>query len=355
MESRINKLRAMFEQLGVDAFLSNRLSNIRYLCGYSGSSGLLFITKDNAFFLTDFRYQEQVKREVTGAESIIIKKDFYSEFKEREALKFKGKIGMEAPFITYDMLTKMQEALPGCMWIGTENIVEEIASIKDEGEMEKIRAAVKITDEVFAEVLKMVKPGVREIDLAAEVTYLHMKKGAEGNSFAPIIASGVNSALPHAGFTQKKIEAGDFLTFDMGCVYQGYCSDMTRTVVVGKSTDRHREIYGIVLKAQLAAIETCRGNMSGTELDKVARDIIKEAGYGGNYGHGLGHGLGIEVHAHPRATYVVEHQLKAGQVLTIEPGIYIPDWGGVRIEDDVLIREDGCEVLTGTPKELLVV
>ncbi len=355
MESRINKLRDKFDELKIDAFLSNRLSNIRYLCGYSGSSGLLFVTRDKAFFLTDFRYQEQVKRQVSGAESIIIKKDFYTEFKEREAMKFTGAIGIESPFITYDMLTKMQESLPGCEWVGTENIVEEIASIKDKDELDKILIAVKITDDVFAEVVKMVKPGVREVDLAAEITYRHIKKGADGNSFDPIVASGANSSLPHAGFSEKEIETGDFVTFDMGCIYQGYCSDMTRTVVVGEPTAKHREIYDIVLKAQLAAIDACKGEMSGTALDKVARDVIKDAGYGEYYGHGLGHGLGIEVHAHPRATFVLDHWLKSGQVLTIEPGIYLPGWGGVRIEDDVIIRDDGCEILTGTPKELLVV
>lgn len=355
METRINQLRNRFDELKIDAFLSNRLSNIRYLCGYSGSSGLLFVTRDHAYFLTDFRYQELVKREVKGADSFIIKKDFPTEFKDNHKLHFKGRIGIEAPFMTVDLLDKMKEAVPGCEWVNTENIAEEIASVKDEGELEKIKTAVNITDEVFAEVVKLVKPGVREIDLAAEIIYRHMQHGASGNSFDSIVASGVNSSLPHAGATEKKIEVGDFVTFDMGCVYQGYCSDMTRTIVVGEPTEKHREIYDIVLKAQQAAIDACRGEMSGTALDKVARDIIKDAGYGDYYGHGLGHGLGIEVHAHPRATFVVDHWLKAGQVITIEPGIYLPDWGGVRIEDDVVIREDGCQDLTGTTRELIAV
>ena len=355
MQERIQKLRAKFDELSVEAFLSNRLSNVRYMCGYSGSSGLLFVTRKEAYLLTDFRYQEQVKREVKGAESIIIKKDFPTEFKDNDALHFKGKIGVEAPFMTVDLLAKMQETLPGCEFVSTENIIEEIASIKDEFELEKIRAAIKITDDVFAEVLKLVKPGVRECDLAAEIIYRHMRHGASGNSFDSIVASGVNASLPHAGASEKKIEVGDFVTFDMGCVYQGYCSDMTRTVVVGEPTSEQREIYNLVYKAQDAAIEACHAGMTGTELDAVARDIIKEAGHGDHYGHGLGHGLGIEVHAHPRATFVVEHMLYASQVITIEPGVYIPDWGGVRIEDDVIIREDDCEDLTGTTRELIVV
>jgi Xaa-Pro aminopeptidase len=355
MENRISRLRAKFEELGIDAFLSTRLSNIRYLCGYSGSSGLLFVTRDRAYFLTDFRYQEQVKREVKGAQSIIIKKDFPTEFKDNEALHYKGEVGIEAQFMTVELIEQMKEALPGCGWKSTVNIVEEIASIKDEGEMENIRTAVKITDQVFAEILKMIKPGLKAMDLAAEITYLHMKYGSKGNSFDPIVASGYNAALPHAGASDKKIETGDFVTIDLGCIYQGYCSDMTRTVVVGTPTAKHKEIYDIVLKAQEAALKACHGNMSGTVLDKVARDIIKEAGYGEYYGHGLGHGLGLEVHAFPRATFVVDHWLQAGQVLTIEPGIYLPDWGGVRIEDDVIIKEYGCEVLNATGKELVVV
>ena len=355
MEERINKLRSKFDELGVDAFLSNRLSNIRYLCGYSGSSGLLFVTPDKAYFLTDFRYQEQVKREVKGAESFIIKKDFPTEFVENDKLHFKGKIGIEAPFMTVDLLTKLKEALPGCEWVNTENVAEEIASVKDEGELAKIRAAVTITDDVFAEVVKLVKPGVRECDLAAEIIYRHMQHGASGNSFDSIVASGVNSSLPHAGASEKKIEAGDFVTFDMGCVYQGYCSDMTRTVVVGEPSAKQREIYDLVLKAQLAAVEACHAGMTGTELDAVAREIIKEAGHGDHFGHGLGHGLGIEVHAHPRVSFVLTHNIYANQVITIEPGVYIPDWGGVRIEDDVIVKDDGCEVLNTTRKELIVV
>jgi len=355
MISRINKLRARFDELGVDAFLSTRLSNIEYLCGYSGSSGLLFVTRDNAYFLTDFRYKEQVKRQVKGAESIIIKTDFYTEFKERSELKFKGKIGIEAPFIVVEMLEKMKEVLPGGEWISTVNIVEEIASIKDEEELNRIKTAIKITDTVFQEILPLIKPGIKESEIAAEIIYRHMKHGASGNSFDSIVASGINSTLPHAGASEKEIEAGDFVTLDFGCIYKSYCSDMTRTVMVGKPTAKHKEIYDLVYKAQQAAIDACRANMSGTALDKVARDIIKDAGYGDYFGHGLGHGLGIEVHAHPRATFVLDHQLLAGQVLTIEPGVYVPGFGGVRIEDDVLITEDGCIDLTGSTREMIFI
>lgn len=355
MVSRIEKLRKEFDRLGVDAFLSNRLSNIQYLCGYSGSNGLLFVTRKEGFFLTDFRYQEQVKRQVTGVESFIVKKDFYTEIKDNPKLHFKGKIGYEAQFMTMDLMEKMKDALPGCEWIGTADVAEEIASVKDEGELQIIRDAVKITDQVFAEILPMIKVGVRECDIAAEIQYRHMKHGAAGNSFDSIIASGANAALPHAGASEKAIEKGDFLTIDMGCKYKGYCSDMTRTVVIGKPSEKHKEIYGIVYKAQDAALKACKAGMWGMDLDKIARDIIKEAGYGDYYGHGLGHGLGIEIHAHPRATYVVNHMLYENQVITIEPGIYLPGWGGVRIEDDVIIGKDGCEDITGTTRELIVI
>ena len=355
MESRIQKLREKFDELKIDAFLSTRLSNIRYLCGYSGSSGLLFVTGDKAYLLTDFRYKEQVVEEVKGAEPVIIKSDFPAEFKENDKLRLKGKVGIEAPHITFDLYGKMKEAMADCDFVSTTNVVEFIASVKDEGELATIRRAVEITDAVFAEVVKLVKPGVEERDLAAEIVYRHLRHGASGDSFEAIVASGCRGALPHGIATDKKIENGDFIVFDMGCIYQGYCSDMTRTVVVGEPTAKHREIYDLVYRAQTAAVDACKANMSTKELDAVARNIIKEAGHGEHYGHGLGHGVGIEVHAEPRVTFLVDNVLQVNQVVTIEPGVYLPGWGGVRIEDDVVVKEDGCEVLTATSKELMVI
>ena len=354
MEARIQKLRSEFDRLGIDAFISNRLSNIRYLCGYSGSSGLLFVTRDKAYFLTDFRYQEQVKREVKGVESFIIKKDFPTEFKDNDKLHFKGAIGIEAPYMTVDLLTKLQDALPGCKWVNTENVAEEIASVKDEDELAKIQAAIDITDKVFTELLDIIKPGVKECEIAAEIAYRHMQHGAVGNSFDSIVASGVNSSLPHAGASEKAIESGDLVTLDFGCIYQGYCSDMTRTVMVGQPDNKQKEIYHVVYEAQGAALDACKAGMTGTALDKIARDVITKAGYGDNFGHGLGHGLGIEVHAHPRVSHIIEHMLYENQVVTIEPGIYIADWGGVRIENDVIVKENGCVDLTGSTRELII-
>ncbi|MBL7191943.1 aminopeptidase P family protein [bacterium] len=355
MDIRIANLRSKFEELKIDAFISGRLSNVRYLCGYSGSNGLLFVTKDNSYFLTDFRYQEQVKEEVSGAECIIIKTDFPAEFKDNPKLKFKGKVGIEAPHITFDMYSKLKEAMPDCEFVSTSNVVEMISSVKDEGELAKIRKAVEMTDKVFAEVVKLVKPGVTERELAAELVYRHLKHGASGDSFEAIVGSGYRGALPHGIASDKKIEKGDFIVFDFGCIYQGYCSDMTRTIVVGEPSKKHLEVYNVVKQAQQAAVDACKAGMNTKVLDAVARDIIKEAGYGDNYGHGLGHGLGIEVHAEPRVTFLVENTLQVNQVITIEPGIYLSGWGGVRIEDDVVVKEGGCEILTNTTKELIVV
>jgi len=354
METRIQKLRQEFDRLHIDAFLSNRLSNIQYLCGYSGSNGLLFVTRDKAYFLTDFRYQEQIKRQVKGAESFIIKKDFPTEFKDNAKLHFKGKIGFEAVFMTVDLFNKMKDAMPGCEWIPTDNVAEEIASVKDEDELALIRKAIDITDQVFLEILPLIKPGVTESEIAGEIAYRHIKHGAKGNSFDSIIASGVNSSLPHAGATEKKVAKGDFVTLDFGCVYKGYCSDMTRTVIVGKPTAKQKEIYDLVLKAQLAGVEACKAGITGKSVDKVARDIIAAAGYGEYFGHGLGHGLGIEVHAHPRVSFMFEHMLYENQVVTIEPGVYLPDWGGVRIEDDVVIKDGGYVNLTKSEKKLII-
>ena len=211
----------------------------------------------------------------------------------------------------------------------------------------------KLYDVNSVGMLDFIKPGMTELEIAARIEYGLKKNGAEGNSFDPIVASGVNSSMPHAVPSRKIIEKGDFLTMDFGCTYNGYCSDMTRTIVIGKANDKQKEIYNIVLEAQLAAIDAAKPGITGKALDAVARDIIAKAGYGDCFGHGLGHGVGLYIHEGPRASKINEKPLEAGMTVTIEPGIYVKDFGGVRIEDLLVLTEKGHENLTFSPKELI--
>lgn len=358
MEHRINALRRRFRALGVANFLVTRLSNVRWLCGYSGSNGVLLVTRRDACFITDGRYANQAREQVRDARIFIysgcntIADSFVREMKSNREIKFRGRIGVEA-IMTVDFYGRLRRTFPKSGLVETENIVEDLAMCKEKYEIDAIRRAVEITDEVLASVLPMVKPGVTEIELAAEIAYRHMKLGAAKNSFETIVASGPRSALPHGIATDRKIEKGDLVTFDMGCFYNGYPSDMTRTFVVGKASPEQRKIYEIVREAQKRATEAALPGAMCSEVDGVARNIITRAGYGDNFSHGLGHGLGLEVHARPGLSKVSKTRLKPGMVVTIEPGIYIEGFGGVRIEDDVLITEDGNEVLNKSPRELM--
>ncbi|RJP76897.1 MAG: aminopeptidase P family protein [Candidatus Zixiibacteriota bacterium] len=350
---RIARLRREMKRRDLDNFLVTRLSNIRYLCGFSGSAGTLLITPRKARFFSDFRYKEQAAQQVRNADVIIYPDELLKELRRRP-LNLQGRLGFEAAFLDVAAYNSLREVLPGPEWVPTTKVVEQIASVKEPEEIEKIRKAAAITDEVFAEILKLIKPGVRELDISAEISYLHKKKGADGDSFTPIVASGPRSALPHGLASDKKIKSGELVTVDLGCFYQGYASDLTRTVAVGSANGKMKTIYYLVLKAQTEAIAAARAGLKARELDEVARKIIRDGGHGEHFGHGLGHGLGLEVHAEPRVSFLFEDVLKPGQVVTIEPGIYIPDMGGVRIEDDVLITDGSAEVITQSPRDLIV-
>jgi Xaa-Pro aminopeptidase len=350
---RIDRLRQEMRRRRLANFLVTRLSNIRYLCGFSGSAGVLLVTPRKARFYSDFRYQQQASKQVTGAEVIIYPDELMKELRRRP-LNLSGSIGFESLFLDVATYNQWREIYPQLDWTPTTKLVEQIAAIKDPEEINKIRKAVKITDAVFAEILKLIKPGVSELDISAEISYLHKKKGADGDSFQSIIASGPRSALPHGIASERKIKSGDMVTVDMGCFYQGYASDLTRTVAVGKISSQMKKIYNLVLEAQTRAIAAARAGLKAKDLDEVARSVIRAAGHGEHFGHGLGHGLGLEVHAEPRVSFLFDDVLQDGQVITIEPGIYLPEVGGVRIEDDVLLKNDRAEVLNQAPRELII-
>ncbi|MCJ7508872.1 MAG: Xaa-Pro peptidase family protein [candidate division Zixibacteria bacterium] len=354
MKNRIKKLVSLLEKENLDALLVSFRSNVRYLSGYDGTNGLVLLTGDKGFFLTDFRYQEQAKKEVRDLKLHFAQRELIYDLTEFKFLQKKNqRIGFEANYISYSTVQKLKEILPNALLVPTENLVESLLIIKDKSEITKIEKAAQITDKTFSHILDLVKPGVREKDLAAEIEHSFKRMGGDGPAFSTIVASGYRSSMPHGRASNKKLKMGEFITFDMGAMYQGYVSDMTRTLVLGKATPKQKKIYSLVLKAQTKAISRAKAGISGMELDKVAREVIAKAGYGKYFGHGLGHGLGLEVHSGPVVNARSKTILKPGMVITIEPGIYIPGWGGVRIEDDVLITARGCKVLNQSPKNLI--
>ncbi|MFO7275030.1 MAG: Xaa-Pro peptidase family protein [Bacillota bacterium] len=355
IEARLQRLRAQMEERGIDAVLIAKPHNRAYLSGFTGSAGLLLITGDRAALITDFRYVEQAAAQAPDFEVVRMESTnqaALARLVEQWGIK---RIGFEGDFLTVDDLQAYQEAVAGCEWRSVSGLVEQLRLIKDETEIALMRRAAEIADEAFAQILPLIKPGVRERDLATELEYRMKKLGAQGVAFETIVASGVRSSLPHGVASDKALEVGDLVTFDFGALYQGYCSDMTRTVVLGEPTDKQREIYGIVLEAQKRGVAACRPGITGKDLDDVCRSYIAEKGYGEYFGHGTGHGVGRFIHEGPRVSQrggdVV---LQPGMVITVEPGIYLPGWGGVRIEDMLLVTESGAESFTRSPKELLI-
>lgn len=354
MSQRIQALVKAIDKAGLDGVLVSSKYNRRFLSGFTGSSGFLFITKEARYMLTDFRYIEQATNQCVGFTVI----DFYDKgliktvsdlIQETKVVK----LGFENKEMTVSDFENFSTKINSCEWKPMNNMVETLRMIKDPEEIELIRQASAIGDAAFLHIINFVKVGMTEIDVAVELEYYMKKQGASNLSFDTIVASGKRSSLPHAVPTDKVIEDGDFVTLDFGCIYKGYCSDMTRTFVMGTASEKQKEIYNIVLKAQLNALDHIKGGILGKVGDAYARDIINAAGYRKNFGHGLGHSLGLEVHEIPRFSLLSEDVVEAGMIMSVEPGIYIPDFGGVRIEDLVCITEDGVDILVSSPKELI--
>ncbi|HSH00008.1 MAG TPA: aminopeptidase P family protein [candidate division Zixibacteria bacterium] len=351
---RISKLRQFLKKENLDAIIISNADHVRYLSGYTGSNGLLVVDHRQAHFFTDFRYVTQSKTEVKGARISFPGRSLAVGLKNVPSLHRRyATIGYECDYTTIAQRQEFAQNLNGSLLAPTRGVVEALSMVKDRGELALIEKAVKITDAAFAHALTFVKPGVREMELAAELEYFMKLNGASGPAFETIIASGARSALPHGVATHKKVAKGDFITFDFGAKYNGYVSDMTRTVVVGKASARQKKIYSLVLKAQKAAISRIKSGRPAAEVDKAARAVISKAGHGKRFGHGTGHGIGYYVHVGPRVAETSQDILRSGMVITIEPGVYIPDWGGVRIEDDVVVTANGGRILNKSPKDLL--
>ena len=351
---RINKLRECFQSYNISGMYITNITNVRYLTGFTGSAGSVLILEDAAHFFTDGRYTEQVKDQVENANIHITGSSHIKEIEKQKLLKGNLNIGFEADHISHSGYIILKNTFSNIQWVQTSNNVELIAAIKDMDEINSLKTAIEITDLVFDKIIPDLKAGAKERDIAAKISYLFKTNGAEGDSYDPIIASGWRSALPHATPTEKCFEKGDFVVMDFGALYHGYHADMTRTIIIGEATDKHREIYQIVLDSQLAGIVRAKAGVSGADVDLACRTVINEAGYGKYFNHSTGHGLGLEVHTHPRLSSFNKEPLLENYVVTIEPGIYLPQWGGVRIEDDCWIKKDRCSPLNISPKELIV-
>lgn len=356
MTSRISRLRSELKARSLDAILITHLPHIRYICGFSGSSGVLLVTLKKAYFFTDFRYQEQMAAElVPGVEGIIDRAPY--ERMVADKLVTPGmSIGFQESYMSVGQLETLKKQFKKIKFEKTGTVVNTLTATKTAEEIANIKKAADIASKVFKDILAIAKPGVRENELAAEMSYLGRKYGSEGDAFDIIVASGPRGALPHGRASTKKIKKGEMVTLDFGCIYNGFNSDMTRTFAVGNPSDEARKIYDIVLRAQKKGVAAARAGITAKALDDACRNVIADAGFGKEFGHSTGHGLGIEVHETPavagRSTDVF---LEPGNIVTIEPGIYIPNRCGVRIEDDVVINDGGCTVLTKAPKELIIV
>lgn len=354
--TRIGRVREEMQRKHLDALIVSSLLNIRYLTGFTGSHALLIITRTSATFLTDTRYLLQAKEEVQHCKRIVITDvGLYEEAAKRNLLSKGARVGFESQQVTYALYRTLRRLFPEMSFVSTADIVEEVMLVKEEAEVEMIRRAAAISDKVFQEILSVLRPGVRELDIAAEISYLQQRNGAQRDAFETIVASGERSCLPHARASEKKIKTGDLVTVDFGCVVNGYNSDLTRTVAVGKTTMQAKRMYAAVLEAQREAIASTKAGMWAKELDAIARTRIERRGFGKYFNHSLGHGLGLHVHERPKISRLSKEQLHEGSVITIEPGVYIPGFGGVRIEDDVVVTKEGCEVLNTAPKEFVVV
>lgn len=352
--SRVSKLKQLLQEQQLEAIIIDSPHNRRYLSSFTGSAGLLLITQQADYLLTDFRYETQAPKEAEGFQVVIYSADPMDKLNELIAKHRITKVGFEQESIPYATYKRYDQSLHSVSLVATSNIVEQLREVKDETEIAIIQEAAILADRAFEHILNYIKPGVREIDIALELEMFMRKHGATGTSFETIVASGERSALPHGVASERIIGNNEFVKLDFGAYYKGYCSDITRTVFVGKPTDQHLQIYNIVLEAQLRGVQHIKAGMSGREADALCRDLITSYGYGDQFGHSTGHGLGMEVHELPRLSRLSEQLLVPGMVVTVEPGIYIAGFGGVRIEDDIVITPTGNKILTSSPKELIL-
>jgi len=353
---RLRKLRTSIAERQLDALLLSQPENLRYLSGFTGSSGWLLVSGQDAILAIDFRYVEQAREESPDFEIIQTKRELRDWLPGLASDSGWHKLGFEANFISYDGYHKLSEAAKtrqvNLELVPTTGIVEQLRSIKEPEELEFVTKAVELADAAFEQAKAIIRPGMTEKEAAWEVERFLHQAGSEGIAFEIIAASGPNSALPHARPTEKIIRSGEPVLIDMGARVSGYCSDLSRTVFLGEADKTLRKVYDIVLKAQTNAIEGVKSGMNASQADKLARSVVEQAGYGENFGHGLGHGVGLAVHEFPALGPASSDSLADGMVFTIEPGIYLPGQGGIRIEDMVVLTNGKARVLSKAKKDL---
>lgn len=350
---KLNKLRISLEENGVDALLITNEYSRRYMTGFTGTAGVAIVSKNDAVFITDFRYTEQAANQIKDFRIVKYSQTLIEEVANQITEMGIKSLGFEKDDLTYSGYELYKQVILAD-FVPLSGLVEKIRLIKTEEEINIVKAACRIADQAYEYIVTYIKPGMTELDVSNELEFFMRKLGATSSSFDTIVASGVRSALPHGVATNKVIEQGDFVTLDFGAVFNGYISDTTRTLAVGEPSEQLKEIYQVVLDAQLLALEKVKPGMTGIEADAIARDYIASKGYGEAFGHSLGHGIGLEVHEGPGLSSRSAITLEPGMIITIEPGIYLPNIGGVRIEDDALVTENGLEKLTHSTKELLI-
>ncbi|NDI34162.1 M24 family metallopeptidase [Chengkuizengella sediminis] len=353
---RTQRLREKLSELELDGIFITNEYNRKYMTGFTGSAGYVLITAKQAILFSDFRYKTQAPIqakhfefvELEGSAPLNIVKSKLDEFGIQ-------KLGFEQNDVNFGFYTKFSNAFGDTKLVPTDSVVEILRAEKDESELKIMQQAADIADNAFSHIINFIKPGLSEKEIALELEIFMRKQGAGSSSFEIIVASGERSALPHGIASDRIVQNNEFVKLDFGAIFNGYCSDITRTLFVGTPTDKHKEIYNIVLEAQMNALNNLKAGVTGKQGDAFARDVIAKFGYADHFGHGLGHALGLEVHESPRLSPMSDDVIKPNMVLTVEPGIYLPDFGGVRIEDDVVITETGIHNLTHATKEFIII
>ena len=354
---QIERIQEQLKEQGLDGLLLTDEKNQRYAAGFAFTDGAVLVGREKAWLITDSRYIEAAeKTAAAGVQVRLYDRERPLLARLKEAIQEAGmeRLAAEDSKLSHREYLAWEKAL-GLPLLPAGELMARLRAAKTEEEIDAMRAAQAIAEQALEEVLELIRPGMTEKQVMAELVYRTLRHGSEGNAFDPIVVSGPNSSLPHGVPGERVIQKGDFVTMDFGCLKEGYCSDMTRTIAVGEATEEMRNVYHIVLQAQLAGIAVARAGIPGKEIDAAARKVITEAGYGDYFGHGFGHSLGLDIHEAPSANLRGEEPMPAGAVCSAEPGIYLPGRFGVRIEDVMILRENGCEVITKAPKTLLIV
>jgi Xaa-Pro aminopeptidase len=354
ISARLDKLRLSLEAHGAGALLETHLPNIFYLCGFSGDSGALLVDGSSATLFTDGRFTIQAKQESPGIRARIHRGPLLEAVGDHLRKRGRSRVALSPSRVTLAGWKALKKAAgPAIKWVGVDGMVDQLRAVKDAFEIDRLRDAARLGSEVMEETIRQIRPGVTELEIAAEIGYRMRRKGASGESFEPIVAAGARSALPHARPTARQIGKNELVVLDLGAILRHYCSDLTRTVYVGRAPVRVRQWYQAVLEAQSAARSVLKAGVTTGAVDAAARNVLQRKGLGRYFVHSTGHGLGIEIHEDPRVARGQKWALEAGNVITLEPGVYMEGVGGIRIEDEALVTPRGAEILTSAPREFI--